>query len=180
MKKKTVGNADHRSSADLSDPYVVWFYKREREKKFLIFTVIAIVALVVIAKFFIYHVENSDKILLSMPDTFCICSGDGAEYDLQFIDIEDHKKTYHIEASKKCLETPDSYVYATGSYWNYPFKPTIHVDGEDVKVGRTVSGSLIGGYYHFYIKNVVQDQKYRIYIRCGKVNDYINVVFHGY
>lgn len=134
------------------------------------------VIVVVLVGIFINH---SNSIVVSLPENFCIYNSSGSEYDLQSVSIENGKRTYHIEVDESCLNSPSSYVYVTGNYWGYFIKPVVHLDGENVKVSTMATGYGGEKNYHFYIRNVVQDQKYRIYVRCGEWNDYMNVVFHS-
>ena len=166
-----------KTNDDLSDAYVVWYYKREKRRTLTRMAIFAALALFIAAHGVLHLINHSNRIVFSMPEAFCIYSGSGNEYDLQEIMVESGKRTYHINADGKCFSSPGSYVYVTGKYWWYPFKPTVRVDGEDVKVKTSATG-YGGRNYHFYIRDVVPEQKYRVYVRCGEKNDYMSVVFH--
>lgn len=164
---------------NLSDPFVVWFYKREKKKRLVWISVVGTIVMAVVLQLTVFLTNHNDKIVVAMPEAFCVYNGRGDESDLQKISVENGKRTYHIEVDENCLNTSGSYVYVTGTYWRgFLVKPVVHLDGEDVEVETSATG-YGGRYYHFYIRDVIPDQKYRIYVRCGEKNDYINVVFHA-
>lgn len=144
------------------------------KKKWLVAVAVSLVAAAVL--YFEYN-RLLHNAVFSMPDAFCIYSGDGEEYDLQDIQIEQGKRTYRIDDTNGYLSDFDGYVYVTGMYWDSPIKPVVRVNGMSVEVSRSGNGSLVGGYYHFYIRDAVPNEKYRIYVRCGEKSDYIYVIF---
>ena len=144
---------------------------------------LVIVSILVITIGFALFQSYQKNAIASVPDSFCICAGEKSEiksadgkndhYDLQTVEIEHNKKTYHIYASEQYLSSNGAYVYVTGSYWDSILKPNVFVNGQKVKVRRTGYD-----YYHFYIYNVIPDYKYEINVYCGEKSDFINVFFH--
>lgn len=140
-------------------------------------TVLFLVAiLVLIAVFFPYikfAITGGSSVMVEVPEYFSVnCEGIQSQGELLYIELESGKKTYHIETHEEYLKG-DSYAYITGKIWNSPLAPIINVNGEGCDVDLDRSDNL----YHFYIRGIVPGEKYRIYVRCGEKNDYINVYF---
>ena len=145
---------------------------------------IAILLITIIV--FVLFQNYQKNAIASVPNSFCVYAGDDNKkynfssddwqnnnYDLQIIEVENDKKTYHINVEEQYLSADGAYVYVTGNYWDSLMKPNVFVDGQRVKVRTTGMN-----YYHFYIYEVIPEHKYEINVFCGKKSDYINVVFH--
>ncbi|MEA4920623.1 MAG: hypothetical protein VB078_06875 [Clostridiaceae bacterium] len=144
-----------------------------KQKLIALISVIALALLAVSFPYIKYAVTGGSSVLLEVPENFYFnYDGSTSQGTLLFIELESGKKTYHIETPSEYLNG-DGYAYITGWINNSPFAPVVNVNGERCKASIDRSDNI----YHFYIRNIVPEEKYRIYIRCGDKNDYINVYF---
>ena len=113
------------------------------------------------------------------------------DYDPDYPDdgYEIETDTHHVFVDKKYLNNDDATLYVSGSYRNYPFKPTVKVDGrqiEAVSFSNTgyadgiFSKTYVARLYHFYINDrILEGHTYEMYVRCDNITDVVKVMFHS-
>lgn len=135
----------------------------------------ALFLLCILFPYISFWVTSGKNAMIAPPDAVQFnveCDTDGGF--LTQIEWDTKKKTYHIEVPDKYLDG-HGYAYVTGSIWNYPFNPIVHINGEECP---EVDLDYFDNLYHFYIRDIEPDKKYRVYVRCADDNDYINLYFH--
>ena len=151
--------------------------------------IITVVVLFFIGMLFYSHIEyflsGGNNVIISEPEIFCF--GSRVEQDVYEVyylsDGEDEYDketgTYHLYVDGKYLNNDDAYLYMTGNCWNYPYAPTIKVDGviaNNTDTGRSGYGGFL---YHLTYDNTVRaNHTYTFYVRCGKKSTSLKIVFH--
>lgn len=145
------------------------------KQRWYILVVVTICLFYFLFPYISFWVTSGKNAMIAPPDAMHFnVEGDPDGGFLSYLEWDNKKKTYHIEVPDKYLNG-NGYAYLTGNIWNYPFKPVVHVNGEDCpEVVLDYSDNL----YHFYIRDVEPNKKYRVYVRSADDNDYINLYFH--
>lgn len=150
------------------------FMKQFLKKNWCVLLLTALCLLYFLFPYVSFWATSGKNAMIAPPDAVHFSAEENTDGGfLAHIDWDIGKKTYHIEVPDEYLDG-QGYAYLTGRIWNYPFKPVVHINGEEChEVRLDYSDNL----YHFYIRNIEPDKKYRVYVRCADDSDYINLYF---
>lgn len=174
------------------------------KKEVKIIIIVIVLIFVVIFRFNIrYFIDGGKNADIAAPDAFYFDLASGKHMgelyylsnetysDIAHVDgYDEANNTYHLYVDKFYLQNNDALINITGSYWNYPYKPTIKIDGKvvDDKLISTndtgyanglFSEEYISKNYHFdFIDKIIPEHSYEIYVRCSQNSESINIVFH--
>ncbi|MBQ6207436.1 MAG: hypothetical protein IJK52_10180 [Oscillospiraceae bacterium] len=150
-----------------------------------------------------YAISGGHDIVFTPPNAFCfnfdvdtsegpflaLSSDDFYNPELSENGYDKDTNTYHVYVNSIYLDNDDAYMYVSGDYWNYPFKPVIKVNGhivDEVSSDNTgyaqnpFSDIYYSKMYHFYYRDrIISERTYELYVRFGKLSESINVVFHA-